>query len=281
MDVTHARTFQAVSDSGSFVEAAKRLNVTQSTVSARIKALEDLVGQRLFERSKSGAFLTPAGRQFHRHALAMIRVWEHARLDVALAEEHRDHLAVGGQFSLWDGFLLDWVAILRDAMPDIAVTARLGMSRQHLEDLAEGTLDIAVVYRPEIRAGMVLEHLFDEELVLVTSGDQGTPRPGENYVFVNWGEDFQADHALAYPELQHTGLRLDLGTLGISYLLERRASGYFPARITRPLIAEGRLSLIEKAPRFVYPVYAVYPEDRNEDDFNPILDLLRAKVAAL
>ena len=59
MDIGLARTFLAIADAGNFVKAAERLNITQSTVSARVKLLESLLGQALFVRSKSGAQLTP------------------------------------------------------------------------------------------------------------------------------------------------------------------------------------------------------------------------------
>ena len=58
MDVDLARTLVAIVETGSFKEAANKLYLTQSAVSARIKILEDAVGKRLLERSKSGA--TPA-----------------------------------------------------------------------------------------------------------------------------------------------------------------------------------------------------------------------------
>ncbi|MFK5098316.1 LysR family transcriptional regulator, partial [Klebsiella pneumoniae] len=73
MDIQLARTFLMVAETGSFIEAGRRMNVTQSTVSARIKSLEELFGRPLFERSKSGATLTAAGDQFQKHALALVR----------------------------------------------------------------------------------------------------------------------------------------------------------------------------------------------------------------
>lgn len=275
MDITLARTFLAVVETGSFIAAADRVHVTQSTVSTRIRNLEAYVGRPLFERSKAGANLTPAGLQFQKHATALMRVWEHARLDVALAEEHQDHLAIGGQFSFWDGFLLNWVAWLRDNLAEIAVSTKIGTSQDLMEQIGEGTLDIAVLYRPVQRPGLVLEHLFDEELVLVTSGDRRARRPGEGYVFVNWGPEFQADHALAYPDLKRPGLFLDLGSLGVSYLLGKKASGYFPLRVAQPYFGAGDLAPVQGAPRFVYPAYAVYSEERDEDAFVPILTALR------
>jgi len=281
MDITLAKTFLAVAEVGSFIDAARRLHVTQSTVSARIKTLEDIVGKTLFERSKTGATLTQSGQQFHKHALALVRVWEHARLEVGLSEEHRDHLSVGGQVSLWDGFLLRWLAWMRANISDIAVTAITGSSTNLMDRLIEGTLDLAVMYRPANRPGLIIEHLFDEELVLVTSGDMRGRRPMSEYVFVNWGPEFQADHALAFPNLRHPGLSLDLGTLGVSYLLTARGSGYFPIRVAKTYIESGELHLVKRAPRFVYPAYAVYPEDRDEEAYEPILSGLLEIIAEL
>ncbi len=281
MDITLARTFLTVAEAGSFVDAANRLNVTQSTVSSRIKALEDLIGKSLLQRSKAGASLTQAGHQFHKHALALVRVWEHARLEVGLSEEHRDHLSVGGQVSLWDGFLLHWLGWMRVNIPDIAVTATTGSSTGLMDRLIEGTLDLALMYRPANRPGLIIEHLFDEELVLVRSRDMRGRRPMSEYVFVNWGPEFAADHALAFPNLRHPGLSLDLGTLGVSYLLTARGAGYFPIRVAQPHIDSGELHLVKRAPRFVYPAYAVYPEDRDEEAYEPILEGLRQIIAGV
>ena len=85
MDIALAQTFLMVAETGSFIDAARKLNVTQSTVSARIRGLEELFGRPLFERSKNGASLTGAGEQFQKHALALVRVWQHAQLEVGFS----------------------------------------------------------------------------------------------------------------------------------------------------------------------------------------------------
>ena len=126
MDVNLARTFLVVAETGSFVDTARKLNITQSTVSARIKGLEDLLGRPLFTRSKSGAELTGAGELFQKHALAMVRVWQQAQLQVSLADQHPEHISVGAPLSLWSDFLLKWAAGLRIQIPDIAVSATAG-----------------------------------------------------------------------------------------------------------------------------------------------------------
>lgn len=280
MDINLAKTYLAVVETGSFVDAADRVHITQSTVSARIKNLEDLIGKPLFERSKAGAELTPAGHQFHKHALALVRIWEHAKLEVGLAEEHNDHLAVGGQISLWDGFLLRWIAWMRGSAPNIAISATMGHSALLMERLNEGTLDLAVMYRPVQRPGLTIEHIFDEELVMLTSAESPVSDKN-NYAFVNWGPEFQSDHAMAFPTMSHPGLFLELGSLGINYLLENKSSGYFPIRIAQPYIKEGKLQIVKRTPRFVYPAFAVYPEQRDVEAFSPILEGLRATVNEL
>ncbi len=279
MDITLARTFLTVAETGSFVEAARKMNVTQSTVSARIKGLEEMLGRPLFERSKSGAELTAAGEQFQKHALALVRVWQHAQLEVGLSDQHRDHLAVGAPMSLWDGFLLKWVSWLRSDIPDIAVTASAGLSTVLIQRLLEGTLDLAVMYRPTQPPGLLIEHLFDEEFVLVTSARSTSRRSANDYIFVDWGPDFQQDHAAAFPDRSSPGLNLDLGSISLDYLLVNESSAYFPLRVVKRHLARGRLRQPKRARKFVYPVYMVYPETRDEEAYEPILNGLRRMAA--
>ena len=282
MDINLARTFLMVAETGSFIDAAGRLNCTQSTVSARIKVLEGELGRPLFERSKVGASLTSAGEQFRRHALALVRVWQHAQLEIGLTKQHRDHLATGAPQCLWDGFLLRWVSWLRRTMPDIAMSANCAPTPVLTQRLLEGTLDLAVMYRPVPPPGLSLEHLFDEELVLVTSAR--TPATGRQrrataeYMAIDWGPEFEVDHATAFPDLRNPGLRLDIGAAGLEFLLGHDLSSYAPMRLVRPHLSRGRLKLARRARRFVYPVYMVYPEDRDQEAFQPILEGLRREA---
>jgi DNA-binding transcriptional LysR family regulator len=62
MKLDNIKTFLEIATCGNFNRAADNLNVTQSTVSARIKTLEEKFGRRLFVRAHSGVELTDAGR---------------------------------------------------------------------------------------------------------------------------------------------------------------------------------------------------------------------------
>ena len=261
MDIELARTFLAVVETGSFLEAATRVNVTQSTVSMRIRSLEDQLGKAVFDRGKTGATLTTAGRHFHRHALALVRTWAQAKIDAGLPEGLGASLQIGATPSLWDGFLSERLSLLAEAAPDAAIRAMMGFSDELLRQLDEGALDLAVTFRPQVSAGLAAEQLFDDEYVLVTSDpDPAADHFGDGYAFFDWGPEFRADHSLNFPDLPTPRLQLTIGTLGLSLFRQRAASGYLPLRLVRDAIREGALRLVEDAPRFAYSVYAVFPE---------------------
>lgn len=279
MDVDLARTFLAVVDTGSFVEAAKRVYVTQSTVSMRIKALEAQLGKTLFERSKAGATMTPAGARFQKHALAIVRVWEQARLEVSLPAGYRAALTVGAPYSLWDGFLLEWVARFRAKSPDVAIRTQIGYADALMQRLVDGTLDLGVMYTPQSRPGFEVEMLFEEELVLASSESRPPGRLGKSYIYIDWGPEFRADHSLNFPQISPPGLYMELGSLSLKYLLDNRASGYFPKRLLAPYLANGTLKLVPHVPAFHYPAYVVYPAGGDARLMDPIVRDLRRLAA--
>ena len=120
MDIELARTFLEIVSTGSFIRASERLNVGQTTVSARIRNLEQQLGRQLFVRHKGGASLTPAGEQFLRHAPMFVQLWQRTLHQVAVPPGRRAVLTVGSEVSLWQPLLLDWVQWMRRSLPDIA-----------------------------------------------------------------------------------------------------------------------------------------------------------------
>lgn len=71
------RAFDAAARSGSYVETAKALHVTQPAVGRHVKLLEEWLGVQLFERNSRGISLTAAGRQYHATvSAALMRIAE-------------------------------------------------------------------------------------------------------------------------------------------------------------------------------------------------------------
>jgi DNA-binding transcriptional LysR family regulator len=275
MDITLARTFLEIVDCGNFVRAAERLHVTQTAVSVRVQSLEEQLGRKLFVRNKAGATLTPAGEQFLRYAPILIQVWERAKHQVAVPPGLRAVVAVGAELSLWNPFLIDWLVWMRRSTPQLALRTQVGLPEGLMNQVSEGILDLAVLYAPQHRQGLKVELLMKEKLVLVTSAKGKTGRGAGDYVYVNWGPDFAAQHNLTFPERANPGTYVSLGPLGLQYILKAGGSGYFRAHSVAPYLRNRRLRLVRGAPEFLYPAYAVYSEGADVKVMAPALAGLR------
>lgn len=153
VDIDRARTFLEIVHTGSFLKAADRLHVTQTTVSARVRTLEEELGRRLFERNRNGATLTSAGREFERFAQSFVQIWERARQQLKMPPGRTSVVALGGELSLWDPLLLEWLVWMKANQPGIAIHANVGVPDQLVEQLRTGVLDLAVLYAPKLLPG--------------------------------------------------------------------------------------------------------------------------------
>ncbi|TCS71762.1 DNA-binding transcriptional LysR family regulator [Sulfuritortus calidifontis] len=274
MDIEHARTFLAVVAAGNFVGAAERLHVTQSTVSSRIQSLEGQLGVRLFTRGRGGAELTAAGRRFLRHAKALVRTLEQARHEVSLPSGFSGSLTLSGRIALWEDFLPLWADWMRREVPDVSLRLEIGFEEGIMQGLVQGTIDIGVMYTPESRPGLAVERLFDESLVLVSS-DPARPWPDPNYIHVDWGAEFHTQFGSRFPDLDTSARVVNIGWLGLQLIQAYGGSGYFPERMVRAAIEQGRLWRMDERPLIRLPAYMVYPQDRSDPAFIRAIEKLR------
>lgn len=279
MDTELARTFLTVVAAGNFVGAAERLHVTQSTVSARIHALEDHLGCTLFVRNKGGTTLTPAGRQFEKHASTLVRTVQQARHDVGVPRGFSASLTVGGRFGLWEQLLLTWLPRMRRAAPEVSIRAEIGFEPDLMLGLVEGRIDIGVMYTPQSRPGLKVEQLLEERLILVSSDPAAPPEPGPGYVFIDWGPEFYARHSASFPNFVGPALTANIGWLGLQHVLAEGGAGYFPARLVRDHLQAGRLTHLKDAPVFALPAYVVYPGDLDAELAATALGAMRELAA--
>ncbi len=266
MNLDHIKTFLEIATCGNFNRAARTLNVTQSTVSARIKTLEESFGRRLFVRAHSGVELTDAGRQLRQYATGMQRLWQQAYQAVTLPPGYRAVLGLGAQVSLWERLILQWIPWMRRKASDVALRVEADYSTSLMRQLSDGVLDIGVMYQPRQTPGLVIETLLEETLVLVSTKERDVSSGWiEDYVFVDWGDVFRATHGESFPDMETPAVSVGLGPLGLQYILENGGSGYFPMRVVRPLIEEGRLFRLAGAPVARRPAYMVYTANSRDD----------------
>ena len=242
-------------------------------MSARIQTLETTLGARLFQRGRNGAELTASGKRFLRHAKNLVRTVEQAQHDVGLPEGFHHVLTLSGRIALWEGFLPQWVRWMRAAAPDVLLRLEIGFESDIMQGLIEGTVDVGVMYTPTSRPGLMVEPLFDETLLLVTS-DPARGWPDAGYIHIDWGPEFHARFSEHYPEVAPT-LIANIGWLGVQHILAYGGSGYFPQRLVRRYIEAGQLWRVPDTPQFKLSAWMVFPRDSGSVTLEQALDGLR------
>ena len=260
MHIDQIKTFLEIAQSRSFNRAAEALNITQSAASSRIRVLEERLGKQLFVRDASGVELTQAGHRFQSLAYNMVMLWQRAERDMDLNSCFRSRLRIGVQTSLWDEILPLWISKLRAALPDVALQVEADYSVHLMRQLADGILDIGVLYVPQRMSHLVVEELLSETFVLVSTEDpKSSDDWRENYVYVDWGERFRKSHQDAFPELS-AAISVSLGRTALDYISAWGGSCYLPRREIRSLINAGKLHLVSGAPEMERKAYAVYSQ---------------------
>jgi len=159
--------FLRVAHAHSLSEAARHLDQTPSSVSARLKKIEEELGVRLVERTTRTLRLTPEGERFLQTCDAITATWSRGRSLLrqdARAVEGRIHIAAPTDTSAQ--FLSEWVGEYAKAHPRLTVTLRVG-DRMH--DLPREAVDIAIRYGELSDSSMVSRLLVRARRVLVAA----------------------------------------------------------------------------------------------------------------
>lgn len=250
MNLTELQTFLAIIKTGSLVRASEELNVTQSTVTARLRSLEDALGQVLVNRQKSGATLTGAGVRLHRYANTINDLWRQARQETALPDATNAVCNIGCHPDLWSDLTERFFTYLRDHHPGVALSVWLGGESELDRWLSEGLCDIAFRYEPRTTVKQQLIELEPDKLILVSDRPDTPHKFDPGYVFVEAGEEFGRAHATAYADANSARISFGTADLGLRYILENGGSAYLPFRIAAPFLQAGRLYQIDQAPIF-------------------------------
>lgn len=275
MDIELARTFLEILRYGSFSEAADSLHVTQTTVTMRMRKLEERLGCRLLERSRGGVTMTTDGERFAEHAARLVQVWEAAQRELPLPRGIRRVLTLGGELSLWEPLLTRWLHTLRDTLPSLAVRIEVRAREELYKRLTHGGLDAALVHQADYWPSLQVELLREERLVMVRTPGADASAP---YLYVDWGELFRREHDAALPQYASPVIAVNLGPLALDYLLNHSGMGYFRLGVVHSYLEQGVLERVPGMPEFSYPVYLIHPRERRPAGLDEAIELLYRQV---
>ena len=168
MELRHLRYFLAAAETLHFGRAAKRLHISQPTVSQQIRELEEELGSELFERRGRGVHLTPAGETFRTYASRAIEdVAAGERALTALANKEAGELRLAYLPSMTAGLVVPAMANVLRKHPGVRVVAYEGRSRRVERLVLEGKADVGLGLLPVRASGLETEPLLEGRLALV------------------------------------------------------------------------------------------------------------------
>ncbi|WP_367325400.1 LysR family transcriptional regulator [Streptomyces sp. HUAS ZL42] len=218
MELRHLQHFVAVAEDQHFTRAAERLMVSQSGLSASIRALERELQTPLFVRTTRRVTLTEAGRALLGEAeriLAQVRAAHEAV--AAVQGVLRGTLSVGTEQCIAGVHVAGLLAAFRRLHPDVEIRLRQAGSGALAEEVAAGRLDLAFAYRTQADTDQLRSAPLASEPItvlchpthrLATAGAAVTPDDLEGEAFVDfhpdWGPRRATDAAFAAAGVRRT-----------------------------------------------------------------------------
>ncbi len=162
--------FRAVAQHLSYTRTAQELYLSQPAVTQQIRALELMVGLRLFARKGRGIVLTPAGQELLRHVESLLALL--AETEPVVHEIHalqRGSVVVGASTSAGTYVVPTLLGAFHTHYPGVRITLSIANRRTVEERLLTHEVDLAVMSLVEQRDRFVVEMLMPYELVVVAS----------------------------------------------------------------------------------------------------------------
>jgi LysR family transcriptional regulator, nitrogen assimilation regulatory protein len=168
MDLRQIEYFVRVAELGSFTRAAAALDVAQPALSRQVRLLEVELRQNLLVRNGRGAVPTEAGKLLLDHGRGILHQVERAREELGRVRGSlAGRVAIGLPPSVAKAMAVPLIREFRARMPDATLSITEGLSVAMHESLADGRLDIALLYNAVPSPDVELTPLLEERLFLV------------------------------------------------------------------------------------------------------------------
>jgi DNA-binding transcriptional LysR family regulator len=205
MKLRQLQFFSAVAEELSFSRAAIKLHVAQPSLSIQIKALEDEVGARLFDRDKRHVSLTSAGRRFRGRVAELLSLVDSAKADARSTERGlQGTIDVGyTALSMFSTALPDAIRKYRRLAPNVVISLRELPSLEQLHELGERRLDVGVLRKVDVEApkGIAIVEWYGTPLVAAIPKDH--PRAAQETLSLS---ELKDDAFIMYPRRAGTGI---------------------------------------------------------------------------
>lgn len=179
MQFTALKSFTAAAQCRSFTKAAHSLGITQSAVSQQIATLERDLGIPLFDRVGRRVVLTEQGQRLLDYAHRILALVEEAQREVGGGvTKVQGPLRIASSTIPAESVLPDILAAFREQFPDVFEQITISDSRDALQAVSQGDVEVAFVGEQPHQAGLSVEPIGTDELLLVASPAHSLAKQG-------------------------------------------------------------------------------------------------------
>ena len=281
--ISHLRAFLEAAQCGSFMHASQRLHLSQTSVSARIKSLENELGVKLFHRRKYGVELNEYGLAFRDYAETAVSSWDQGRQSVNQIAHGNIPVIAGIQQDLWEIFAAPWFQYLKQDFSTLQLKLESAHSDTLCDRVSRGLLDLAIVFMPKLKRGVELLPLAKFSVVLACN------RPGswtgllpENYYYVDWGTLFEQWHKAQFGDPVAATLSVGVSGIALSAIQKNGGAAYLLAPSIARAFQDDEIYQVTNAPVFEVDVFiAIRPGDEALRRLNPVISRIESVTSSL
>ncbi|MBU8880560.1 LysR family transcriptional regulator [Bacillus sp. FJAT-29790] len=273
MEIQQLRAFLSVAQTKNFTKSAELMFISQSTVTMRIKALEQALGKKIFERDNRQVLLTPAGKELLDYAKRIIDLVDEGSRKLSMEETFEDSLVVGSLHSLWDYLLFPIMTEFQAKHPRTALRFITGHSWDIVQHILDGVIDFGIVLIPPTHSEIEVLPFMTEEIKLVTNVDTYFTDEIDlanlsnlPYIHMDWGPIYNRWFEKNVGK-QILSLMVDHASLYVQYLRSGHYLGLLPSAIADTFIQRGELVSLPFRSKTKPPIiqsYIIYPKRKVE-----------------
>jgi len=278
-------TFVAVAELLNLSAAARKLGITQTGATQRIKSLEQSLGATLFTRSRSGMRLTEEGRLLLRYCMEVSNLEGHFLSGLKGTRETRQvELCIVGPMSLIAGRVVPRYREIASEWPNLNLKFVIDSNANRLNQLKRGACDLAFVFPHEVGLELDSKLVKPVEYVLLATPEWKSR---------SLKHILEAEKLLAYHENDTTGLDYLKSFNLLEHFKRARTCvnenvtlirmlelglgfGVLPKEIAEPLLQENRLVVLNQGRSYKIPfALAWYPRREMPGYFREIVRMIK------
>ena len=231
LDIRHLKLIVAVTEEKSVTRAGERLSLTQSALSHQLRDIEDRLGTPLFLRMNKRMLPTQAGERLLGVARQVLDELKRVEDDIAQMASHKQGaIRVSTECYTCYHWLPDLLKEFNSKFPGVEVRIILEATRQPIQALLNGKLDIAIVSSAPRDKQLSYQPLFKDEVVAIMKPDH--PLAARPYLRAR---DFSDQHLFLYVDPKDSSL----------YRRFLAPAGVTPVKVSQVQLTEAILDMVK------------------------------------